>query len=156
MKRINVSLLLLSALFVAILPLHLAFKQKETLTVSHVAKNKQSCIGTKLNDLWLSDPFDAKAKTVVDIKDSGKLTITDAPNNGLGPFTPVSFKVYIKKSEVFNAIPVPDYANKSLLEVDLEAVLKHCKIGDQIILEITEKGKYGPDFQEITVGGGDC
>ncbi len=70
---------------------------------------------------------------VVDIHVTGILTITDAPNNGMGPFTLVSFKIFIKKNKGLLAVPFPDFNNKNLFEVDMEAVLKHCSIGDLLL-----------------------
>lgn len=155
MKRIKISLPLLSMLIIFMLFLYSSFIPKEIAEVKapDPAENK-SCVGIKVNNKWLSDPFDSKARAMVDIDHSGKLTVTDAPNEGQGPFTTVAFKIYIKKNEFFISTPVPEYANKSVLEVDLETVLKHCKLGDQIIIEVTEAGKYAPVFQNITVGEG--
>lgn len=155
MKRIKLFLPFLSMLIIFILFLYSNFTSKEIAEVkAPITTENKSCVGIKVDDKWLSDPFDAKARAAVDIHNLGKLTVTDAPNNGKGPFTTVAFKIFIKKNEFFIPTPVPEYANKSVLEVDLQTVLKHCRLGDQIIIKITEEGKYAPGFQNISVGEG--
>lgn len=142
-------------LVISVVFLYSNFILKEAVeeNVTDLVENK-SCVGLKVNNKWLADPFDLKARAAVDIHHSGILTVTDAPNNGNGPFTTVAFKIFIKKNEFFGSFPVPEYAHKSVLEVDLETVLKHCKPGDQIIIEVIEAGKYAPGFQNISVEEG--
>jgi hypothetical protein len=115
----------------------------------------QSCIGMKVNDKWLADPFDPKAIAKVDVHEKGKLTITDAPNMGKGPFNSVAFKIFVRKENEFKPEPVLEYYDKDITEVDLETVLKHCKAGDEIVLVTKDSGKYDPDFQKILVVEGE-
>ncbi len=151
MKRTKILFAVLSFLFVCLLFVNFIFVRKMEVPQADLHPEVQSCIGLKVDNQWLSDPFDSKALAVVDVHHTGMLTITDAPNLGKGPFTPVAFKIFIKKNSSFKAEPVKEYINKIIFEADLKTVLKYCNPGDKIILEVSEAGKYDPDFQNISV-----
>lgn len=156
MKKLNLSVTTIIILCFGVISFNSSFIPKVALN-KRISNNYegQSCIGMKVNNKWLADPFDQKATAKLDVHEKGKLTITDAPNMGKGPFNIVAFKIFIRKENRFNSEPVFEYLNQNVLEVDLETVLKHCKAGDEILLVTKDSGKYDPDFQKILVVEGE-
>ncbi|HXH98738.1 MAG TPA: hypothetical protein VNI52_00605 [Sphingobacteriaceae bacterium] len=128
-----------------------SFVLKEKEAGEKPKEEGQSCIGIKLGDKWMIDPFTKNPVAKVDLNQTGILSIQEVPNNENTPGNRVNFSIAIQRPNTFFNIPVPEYM-VSVQQANLKTILKSCYFGDVILLKISEPGKYGPNIQRIKVG----
>jgi hypothetical protein len=149
-KEMKRSFVFVSAILIVTFLLNSFFVLKGNEERKKSKEEGRSCMGIKLGDKWLIDPFTKDSVAEVDLNQTGILSIREAPNNGNIPGNRVNFSIAIQRPNTFFYRPVPEYTG-SVQQAYLKTILKSCYFGDVILLRISGPGKYDSNIQRIKV-----